>query len=56
MGPPLTTMAGMLRRAAAMSIPGVILSHSVTSTIASYECPLTMHSMESQMSSLLARG
>ena len=53
-GPPLTTIAGMFRRSAAMSIPGMILSQLGTSTSASKGCAMTMTSIESAISSRLA--
>ena len=55
MGPPLTTMAGRSRRADAMSIPGTILSQLGTSTRASNAWAVAITSMESAMSSRLAR-
>ncbi len=54
MGPPLTTTVGMSRRAAAMSMPGTILSQLGTSTRASKAWAVAMISMESAMSSRLA--
>ena len=56
MGPPLTTTAGMFRRPAAMSMPGTILSQFGMSTSPSKAWALAMASMESQISSRLARG
>ena len=53
-GPPLMTMAGMLRRSAAMSIPGVILSQLVTSTSPSKGWAVAITSTESAISSRLA--
>src|SRR5690606_23642386 len=46
-GPPDTNTVGMLRRSAASSIPGVILSQLETQTRASAQCALTMYSMAS---------
>jgi hypothetical protein len=51
MGPPDTNTAGMLRRSAAMSMPGVILSQLEMHTIASAQWAFTMYSTESAMSS-----
>src|SRR5262249_3267276 len=50
-GPPETKTAGMLRRAAAISMPGVILSEFEMQTMASAQWALTMYSTESAMSS-----
>jgi hypothetical protein len=50
-GPPETKMAGMLRRMAAISIPGVILSQLEMHTSASAQWALTMYSTESAISS-----
>src|SRR5271166_6125876 len=50
-GPPETKIAGMLRRIAAISIPGVILSQLEMQTIASAQCALTMYSTLSAISS-----
>ena len=51
MGPPLTTMAGMLMRAAAMSMPGTILSQFGIKTSASKQWARARVSTESAMSS-----
>ena len=48
-GPPETNTVGMLRRIAAFSIPGVILSQLEMHTIASTVWALTMYSTESEM-------
>jgi len=48
-GPPETKTAGMLRRIAAFSMPGVILSQLEMQTMASAQCALTMYSTESAM-------
>ena len=53
MGPPETKITGMLRRSAALSMPGVILSQLEMQTIASAQCALTMYSTESAMRSRL---
>src|SRR5690606_28270680 len=50
-GPPETNTVGMLRRSAAMSIPGVILSQLEMQTMASTAWALIMYSTESAMSS-----
>jgi hypothetical protein len=50
-GPPETKMAGMLRRRAAISMPGVILSQLEMHTSASAQWALTMYSTESAISS-----
>ena len=50
-GPPLTNMAGMLRRMAAMSMPGVTLSQFEMHIMASAQCALTIYSTESAMRS-----
>jgi hypothetical protein len=50
-GPPLTKTAGMLRRSAAMSMPGVILSQLLMHTSTSAQWALTMYSTASAMSS-----
>ena len=55
MGPPLTTRDGMLSRAAAMAMPGMILSQLVSRRSPSRACPWAMISMESAMSSRLGR-
>ena len=52
-GPPDTKITGMLRRIAAISIPGVILSQFEMQTIASAQCAFTMYSTESAMMSRL---
>ena len=54
-GPPDTNTVGMLRRSAASSIPGVILSQLEMQTIASAQCAFTMYSTESAISSRLGR-
>ncbi len=54
-GPPLTITDGMLSRAAAISMPGVILSQLVTRTSASSWWASAMVSIESAMSSRLGR-
>ena len=48
-GPPETNTAGMLRRSAAISMPGVILSQLEMQTIASAQWALTMYSTLSAM-------
>lgn len=48
-------MAGMFRRAAAMSMPGVTLSQLEMRTKPSSRCACAMTSTESAMSSLLGR-
>jgi hypothetical protein len=48
-GPPETKTAGMLRRIAALSMPGVILSQLEIQTMASAQWALTMYSTESAM-------
>ena len=53
MGPPDTKITGMLRRMAAISIPGVILSQLEMHTSASAQWALTMYSTESAMMSRL---
>ena len=50
-GPPETNTAGMLRRSAAISMPGVILSQLEMHTMASAQWALTMYSTLSAMSS-----
>ncbi len=55
MGPPRQKIVGMSRRAAAIIIPGSILSHVVRQTMASKPWDSTMTSTESAMSSLLGR-
>src|SRR4051794_19364953 len=52
-GPPETKMVGTLSRAAAMSMPGVILSQLEMQNRASAQCALTMYSTLSAMSSRL---
>ena len=54
-GPPDTNTVGMLRRMAASSIPGVILSQLEMQTMASAQCAFTMYSTESAISSRLGR-
>ena len=54
-GPPETNTTGMLRRMAAFSMPGVILSQFDMHTIASAQCAFTMYSTESEMMSLEGR-
>ena len=51
MGPPETSMVGIFRRAAAMSMPGTILSQLGMRTIASNWWPWIAHSTESAMTS-----
>jgi len=51
MGPPETKITGMLRRMAAMNIPGVILSQLEMHTMASAQWALTMYSTESAIRS-----
>ena len=53
MGPPETNTAGMLRRRAASSIPGVILSQLEMQTRASAQWALAMYSTASAISSRL---
>ena len=48
-GPPETNTAGMLRRSAAISMPGVILSQLLMHTSASAQCALAMYSTLSAM-------
>ena len=50
-GPPETKIVGMLRRIAAISMPGVILSQLEMQTSASAQCALTMYSTASAISS-----
>ena len=50
-GPPETNTVGMLRRSAAFSIPGVILSQLEMQTRASAQWALTMYSTESEIRS-----
>ena len=50
-GPPDTKTTGMLRRIAAISMPGVILSQLEMQTMASAQWALTMYSTESAISS-----
>ena len=50
-GPPETNTVGTLRRSAASSMPGVILSQFEMHTSASAQCALTMYSTESAMMS-----
>ena len=50
-GPPETNTAGMLRRSAAISMPGVILSQLEMHTSASAQWALTMYSTLSAMTS-----
>ena len=52
-GPPDTKTVGMLRRSAAISMPGVILSQLEIHTRASAQCAFTMYSTESAISSRL---
>ncbi len=52
-GPPETKMVGMLRRIAAISMPGVILSQFEMQTSASAQCAFTMYSTLSAMRSRL---
>ena len=54
-GPPETKTTGMLRRMAAISMPGVILSQLEMQTMASAQWALTMYSTESAISSRLGR-
>ncbi len=54
-GPPLTTTVGKLQRAAAINMPGTILSQLGISTKASKLWAWTITSTESAMSSRLAR-
>ena len=51
MGPPETKIAGMFRRKAAISMPGVILSQLEMQTSASAQWALAMYSTESAISS-----
>ena len=53
MGPPDTKITGILRRIAAINIPGVILSQLEIHTSASAQWALTMYSTESAMMSRL---
>ena len=50
-GPPLQKTAGMFRRMAAISMPGVTLSQFEMQIIASALCAFTMYSTESAMMS-----
>ena len=50
-GPPETNTAGMLRRSAAMSMPGVILSQLEMHTMASAQWAFTMYSTLSAINS-----
>lgn len=50
-GPPETKTVGMLRRMAAISMPGVILSQFEMQISASAQCASTMYSTESAMRS-----
>ena len=52
-GPPETNTAGMLRRIAAINMPGVILSQLEMHTSASAQCALAMYSTLSAMISRL---
>ncbi len=52
-GPPETNTVGMLRRSAAMSMPGVILSQFEMQMSASAQCALTWYSTVSAMISRL---
>src|SRR5690554_6345813 len=52
-GPPETNTAGMFRRSATISMPGVILSQLEMHTSASAQCALAMYSTESAMISRL---
>ena len=54
-GPPETKIVGMLRRMAAISMPGVILSQLEMQTSASAQCAFTMYSTASAISSRLGR-
>ena len=54
MGPPLTTIVGRFSRAAAISMPGTILSQFVTITMASKAWAMAITSTESAISSRLA--
>src|SRR5690606_31707350 len=54
-GPPETKTAGMFRRRAALSIPGVILSQLEMQTSTSAQCAFTMYSTASAMTSRLGR-
>ncbi len=54
-GPPLMTMAGKSRRAAAINMAGTILSQLGTSTNPSSACAMAMVSILSAISSRLAR-
>ena len=51
-GPPDANTVGMLRRSAAINIPGVILSQLEMHTRPSAQCALTMYSTEPAISSL----
>src|SRR4030042_5151276 len=51
-GPPFTKMAGILSLAAAINIPGIILSQDPNNTIPSRGFPSAMISIESNMISL----
>jgi hypothetical protein len=54
-GPPTTTIAGTSSRAAAISIPGTILSHEQRSTTASSWCACTIISTSLAIKSRLGR-
>ena len=54
-GPPVSIIAGMFSLPAAINIPGVILSQSVTPTHPSKECDKVIISTLSAMFSLLGR-
>ena len=54
-GPAVTTMLGTFNRAAAMIMPGVILSQLVRSTKPSNWCASTIDSTESAISSRVGR-
>ena len=54
-GPPLTTILGILSLAAAINIPGTILSQLGISTKASKPCAIAITSIESAINSLEAR-
>ena len=54
-GPPGTRMAGILSRAAAISMPGMILSQEPSRTIASRLCAITIISMLEAIRSRVGR-
>ena len=53
--PPVKNTVGKLHRAAAMSMPGTILSHEQTITAASNPCALTINSTDAAITSRRGR-